>query len=208
MKKHKLDAKRNTTLVRKGIQKWMNATGVGPGALITSRRSFYSNNMGYVPSKEADQQPRVFLVTEASLTSVMHTDGLPGTRQSHQFIRATDVASGSQVFFGLPHIPTVAPASGFEVKRGSVGLWGVLHPLRSLLKRVRSAPHWSRVSSRGLVLNIRTKPLTLIQSRQNRQRQSANTSVILSSCRPNGPILLLITSDNFEAEPCNINYLV
>jgi len=114
IKKHKLDAKRNTTLVRKGIQKWMNAAGVGPGALITSRRSFYSNSAGYVPSREADEQPRVFLVTEASLTSVMHTDGLPGTRQSHQFIRATDVASGTQVFFGLPHVPTVAPASGFD----------------------------------------------------------------------------------------------
>jgi len=114
LKKHKLDAKRNTTLVRKGIQKWMNATGVGPGALITSRRGFYSNSVGYAHAKEADEQPRVFLVTETSLTSVMHSDGVPGTRQSHQFMRATDVATGTQVWFGLPHIPTVAPGSGIS----------------------------------------------------------------------------------------------
>ena len=112
LKKHKLDAKRNTTLVRKGLQKWLQASGIGPGALITSRRSFYSSNHGYVDQRTADEQPRVFLVTEANLSIITHRDAMPGNRESQTFLRGTDVASGSQVWFGLPHIPTVAPESG------------------------------------------------------------------------------------------------
>jgi hypothetical protein len=112
IKKHKLEAKRNTTLVRKGLQKWMQASGIGPGALIASRRSFYSNGQGYVAQREATEQPRVFLVIDTNLQSITHRDGIPGNREAHSFLRGTDVATGSQVWFGLPHIPTVAPGTG------------------------------------------------------------------------------------------------
>ena len=113
MKKHKIDAKRNTTLVRKGLQKWMKATGIGPGALISSRRSFYSNNHGYVNQRDATEQPRVFLITETNLRGIGHDAGIPGSRGAgHGFVKGTDVASGSSVWFGLPHVPTVAPATG------------------------------------------------------------------------------------------------
>ncbi len=112
MKKHKIEARRNTTLVRKGVQKWMQAKGIGPGALIASRRSFYSNGQGYVAQREATEQPRVFLVTETNLRTISHGAGVPGDRQGNGFIKGTDVASGSSVWFGLPHIPTVAPATG------------------------------------------------------------------------------------------------
>ena len=114
LKKHKLDAKRNTTLVRKGVQKWMKAQGIGPGALITSRRSFYSSSLGYAEERQPEESPRVFLVTRARLEEVMHTDGLPGTMGQRHFIQATDVGSGTEVWFGLPHIPSVAPATGFD----------------------------------------------------------------------------------------------
>jgi len=118
MKKHKLDAKRNTTLVRKGVQKWMKATGIGPGALITSRRSFYSNSLGYAAERQPEESPRVFLITRTRLEEVMHTDGLPGARAQAHFLQATDVASGTEVYFGLPHVPSVAPATGFDEQYG------------------------------------------------------------------------------------------
>ena len=111
IKTHKREAKQDTTLIRRGLKKWLEATGIGPGALITSRRSFYAR--GYQDGRSPDQQPRVFLVTETSLSQITQQHGLPGNRADQSFLRATDVASGSQVWFGLPHIPTVAPATGY-----------------------------------------------------------------------------------------------
>ena len=112
LKTHKREARQDTTLVRKGLKKWLQATGLGPGALITSRRSFYAR--GYQEGKTEDEQPRVFLVTDTSLDHITQRHGLPGNREDQAFVRATDVASGSQVWFGLPHIPTVAPATGYS----------------------------------------------------------------------------------------------
>ena len=112
LKTHKREARQDTTLVRKGLKKWLQATGLGPGALITSRRSFYAR--GYQDGKTEDEQPRVFLVTDTSLNHITQRHGLPGNREDQAFVRATDVASGSQVWFGLPHIPTVAPATGYS----------------------------------------------------------------------------------------------
>ena len=112
MKTHKREARQDTTLVRKGLQKWIEASGLGPGALIASRRSFY--NRGYQEPRTEDEQPRVFLVNELNLDEITQRDGLPGNREAQRLIRATDVASGSQVWFGLPHVPTVAPATGYS----------------------------------------------------------------------------------------------
>ena len=112
LKKNKLEAKQDTTLVRKGLVKWAQASGIGPGALIASRRSFYSR--GYQEPRDEKEQPRVFLVNELNLDVITQRDGLPGNREGQRLIRATDVASGSQVWFGLPHVPTVAPATGYS----------------------------------------------------------------------------------------------
>ncbi len=112
LKTHKREARQDTTLVRKGLKKWLAASGLAPGALITSRRSFY--NRGYQDPRGEDEQPRVFLVTDTSLGHITQRHGLPGNREDQSFVRATDVASGSQVWFGLPHIPTVAPATGYS----------------------------------------------------------------------------------------------
>jgi hypothetical protein len=111
LKTHKREARQDTTLVRKGLKKWIEASGLGPGALITSRRSFYAR--GYQDGRTEDEQPRVFLVTETNLSHITQRHGLPGNREDQSFLRATDVASGSQVWFGLPHVPTVAPAVGY-----------------------------------------------------------------------------------------------
>ena len=111
LKTHKREARQDTTLVRKGLKKWIEATGLGPGALITSRRSFY--NRGYQEPRAEGEQPRVFLVNELNLDEITQRDGLPGNREAQRLIRATDVASGSTVWFGLPHVPTVAPGTGY-----------------------------------------------------------------------------------------------
>ena len=111
LKTHKRKATQDTTLVRKGLKKWIEASGLGPGALITSRRSFYAR--GYQEGRTEDEQPRAFLVTEVSLGHVTQRAALPGNREDQSFMRATDVASGSQVWFGLPHVPTVAPGTGY-----------------------------------------------------------------------------------------------
>ena len=112
LKTHRREARQDTTLVRKGLKKWIEASGLGPGALITSRRAFYAT--GYQEGRTEDERPRAFLVTEVSLGHITQRHGLPGNREDQSFLRATDVASGSQVWFGLPHIPTVAPASGYS----------------------------------------------------------------------------------------------
>ena len=112
LKTHKREARQDTTLVRKGLVKWAQASGIGPGALIASRRSFYSR--GYQEPRDEKEQPRVFLVNELNLDVITQRDGLPGNREGQRLIRATDVASGSQVWFGLPHVPTVAPATGYS----------------------------------------------------------------------------------------------
>ena len=112
LKTHKREARQDTTLVRKGLKKWIEASGLAPGALITSRRSFY--NSGYQEGRTDEEQPRVFLVTQVNLDEITQRAALPGNREAQSFVRATDVASGSQVWFGLPHIPTVAPATGYS----------------------------------------------------------------------------------------------
>jgi len=109
LKTHKREATQDATLIRKGLRKWLEASGIGPGALIASRRSFYNN--GYEAERGDDEQPRVFLVNELTLSHITQRHGLPGNREDQSFIRATDVASGSAVWFGLPHVPTVAPGA-------------------------------------------------------------------------------------------------
>ena len=112
LKTHKREARQDTTLVRKGLKKWIEASGLGPGALITSRRSFY--NSGYQEGRTDEEQPRVFLVTQVNLDEITQRAALPGNREAQSFVRATDVASGSAIWFGLPHIPTVAPGTGYS----------------------------------------------------------------------------------------------
>ena len=113
LKGNKNQAIRDTVLFRRAIKKWAGASGIGPGALITSRRSFYGAGT-YTGGLDPDQKPRVFMITNFHWDELEREGALPGERGcgNQNILRAKSVGCGSEVWFGLPHVPTVAPGKG------------------------------------------------------------------------------------------------
>ena len=116
LKTHKREARQDTTLVRKGLKKWIEASGLAPGALITSRRSFY--NSGYQEGRTDEEQPRVFLVTQVNLDEITQRAALPGTpHRRYSIRRGRSVRGNVHRRTGTARRPAEGAAQGAEALR-------------------------------------------------------------------------------------------